>query len=58
MGNVEEKKMEERSNRIMMVPFEVLGIGIIISYGIALLMKITLGCIRIIGHKKDDGEEK
>ena len=40
MGNVEEKKMEERSNRIMMVPFEVLGIGIIISYGIALLMKM------------------
>jgi hypothetical protein len=30
----------------LVVPLEVLGIGIIISYGIAVLIKLLLACIR------------
>lgn len=40
-----------------MVAFEVFGIGVIISYAIAALMKLTLVCIQKFS-KTDSKEEK
>lgn len=37
-----------------MISLQVIGIGVVISYGIALLMKLTLVCIKAFGKK--DGE--
>lgn len=36
----------------ILVPLKVFGIGIVISYGIALLIKLMLSCIRVF-NKKD-----
>ena len=30
----------------ILIPLEVMGLGIVISYGIALMMQLTLVCIR------------
>ncbi|PXV86677.1 hypothetical protein C8E03_11256 [Lachnotalea glycerini] len=38
----------------MSVPFEVMGIGVIVSYGIAILIKVLLSGIRLFTVKKDD----
>ena len=39
----------------ILIPLEVIGHGIVISYGIALMMKIILICIRA-GKKPNDKE--
>lgn len=39
-----------------MVSLKVIGIGVVISYGIALLMKLTLLCIRAV-DTKGEGKE-
>jgi hypothetical protein len=39
------------------IPLEVFGIGIVISYGIALLIKLLLICIRFFTRKREDKEQ-
>lgn len=43
--------------RKTMVALKVFVIGAIISYGIAVLMKVTMACISAV-TKKDEGEKK
>lgn len=40
-----------------MVSLKVIGIGVVISYGIALLMKLTLICIRAFDRKGEGSEQ-
>lgn len=35
------------------VPIEVMGIGIVVSYGIAVVIRVLLSCIRFFTKKKD-----
>lgn len=39
-----------------MVAFEVFGIGVVISYAIAALMKLTLVCIQKFAKDEKEGE--
>ncbi len=39
-----------------LIPLQVMGLGIIISYGIALMMKVTLVCIRAMKKLFDKGD--
>lgn len=36
------------------IPLQVLGIGIVISYGIAILIQVLLVCIRMFTKKQED----
>lgn len=38
------------------VPFEVMGIGIIVSYGIAFLIRVLLSCIRLFTNKQEENK--
>ncbi|WP_167957149.1 hypothetical protein [Anaerosporobacter faecicola] len=39
------------------VPLKVMGLGVLISYGIAVLIKLLLSCIRLFGHKEHDSNQ-
>ena len=39
----------------LLIPLQVIGLGIVISYAIALMMKVILVCIRAM--KKNDKED-
>lgn len=41
-----------------MIPLQVMGLGIAISYAIALMMKVTLACIRAIKGTGKGEQEK
>lgn len=41
----------------IIVPLKVMGLGILISYGIAVLIKLLLCCIRLFGHKEQDSNQ-
>lgn len=47
-----------RKDNYIMISLKVIGIGAVISYGIALLMKLTLVCIRGISGLKTPKEEQ
>lgn len=39
------------------VPFEVMGIGVIVSYGIAFLIRVLLSCIRVFTKKQEGNNQ-
>ena len=37
------------------VPLQVLGLGVVISYGIALMIQVIAACLRLFTHKSEKG---
>jgi hypothetical protein len=53
--NKSEKGRKSAMSPDIAVPLQVLGLGIVISYGIALMIQLIAACLRLFTHKSEKG---